>query len=138
MSILLNNGDGTFAPATNLSESGRGIAIGDLDGDLDLDLAVVDTSTDEVLLFANDGNAGFSLTDAYPVGLAPWDVEIADLDGDGDLDLAVTERGRGTVEVFLNTGGVISIIFHASVSVTKFFPASLIFFASATHSLLSF
>ena len=56
VSVLLNNGDGTFA-SRSAFQAGVGphtIMIGDLDGDLDCDLAVTDVYNDNVSILLND------------------------------------------------------------------------------------
>jgi hypothetical protein len=56
ISILLNNGDGTFAAHVTYG-AGNGpwsVAIGDLDGDVDLDLAVANELSDDVSMLRND------------------------------------------------------------------------------------
>lgn len=76
---------------------GMGVAIGDYDGDLDLDYYV--TNLGKNALLENNGNGTFSdVTDAKDVGdeFAPdrglavgWGTGFLDYDNDGDLDLYV-------------------------------------------------
>ena len=59
--ILIGNPDGTFQTAVNYSITGanpRSIAVGDLNGDGKLDLAVVNQSGDTAILLGN-GNGTF-------------------------------------------------------------------------------
>jgi len=53
--VLLGNGDGTFQSAVNygVGIGPLGIASGDLDGDIDLDLAVVSRDSDSVSVLIN-------------------------------------------------------------------------------------
>jgi len=81
---------------------------GDLDGDGDMDLAVVAESPDAWIALLNDDVAGpgtgdgTSWTQATIASLSdPTRVEVADLDGDGDLDVAGTRAGN-TAYAFLN------------------------------------
>jgi len=79
------------------------LALGDLDGDGDLDLfaAVMDASGSRVLV--NDGAGNFSDPGKRLAETISTSVALADLDGDGDLDaLMGTELGA---EVWLNQGG---------------------------------
>lgn len=64
--------------------SGSGVALGDVDGDGDVD-AVLCQSTDDSVLLLNDGSGFFAKAEVW---LMPkcTDGELADLDGDGDLD----------------------------------------------------
>ena len=79
------------------------VAIGDLDGDLDLDLAVANTLTDDVSVLLNNGDGTFGRdVTSYGAGYYPQSVAIGDLDGDGDLDLDVANAQSGNVSVLLN------------------------------------
>ncbi len=121
VSILLNRGDGTFDAEIRVPVGGttpRGnpnrtfpypgpfLAIGDLDGDLDLDLVVPGGFHAEILI--NDGSAGFTLADDPPPAprtLHVYDIELRDLDGDGDLDIAAALFARSSyLAVWLNNG----------------------------------
>jgi len=90
------------------------LAVADLDGDGDLDVAGaslgtigVDYSTygsDQFAVWWNEG-ADFSAPDTVAEVLGPRSVEAADVDGDGDLDLLVTAAtGSDTVGWYPNTG----------------------------------
>lgn len=111
VAILPNHGDGTFAEAeTYDTESAPySVAIGDLDEDKDLDLAVATLYGLGVSILLNKGDGTFEEDVVYEVdGLAPRSVVAADMDADGDLDLAVVTDGRmqveGRVSILLNTG----------------------------------
>ncbi len=76
--------------------------LGDVDGDGDLDLTLVDwggppsTADGPVRLWLNDGTARFTAApaDRTPGTLirASWDLELVDVDDDADLDLLVSCR----------------------------------------------
>ncbi len=104
VSVRLNTG-GTFAPpalaANGEVATGAGsstVALGDVDGDGDLDLLASVSGGAVVRL--NDGNGVFSAP-ASSGTLAGGFVALADMDADGDLDLA-TATGGTTVTVGLN------------------------------------
>ncbi len=113
VSVLLNNGDGTFAVLPPFSQEGAwAVAVGDLDGDTRLDLVVahrVFTNPFVSVLFGNgDGTFGAPVTYDIPVVRAK-SLAIGDLDADGDLDLVVGMSNNGSigepnVQVFLNDG----------------------------------
>jgi hypothetical protein len=94
--LCLNDGTGIFTDvsATHLPADSRrvlGIALGDLDGDGDLDALLVRSGQD--LLFLNDGAAHFVNASAGrlpPAADESTDVALVDVDGDGDLDAVIT------------------------------------------------
>ncbi len=97
VSILKNNGNGTFAPQTTFPSGGSvwAVAIGDIDGDLDADLIAARFASDVISVLKNNGNATFAAPTTFSVvpgeqsGIyEPATVALGDLDGDGDLDLA--------------------------------------------------
>jgi hypothetical protein len=110
VSVLKNNGDGTFA-ADVLYDAGAApssVAIGDLDGDID---PAVSELSDKVWVLKNNGDGTFAAGVSYGVRDFPFSVAARDLDGDGDLDLAVANAGSNDVSILLNdcSGGSISI-----------------------------
>ncbi|MET0792089.1 MAG: VCBS repeat-containing protein [Polyangiaceae bacterium] len=89
--VLLNDGSGSFTEIKSglLVDATRQLALGDVDGDGDLDVfmgswgaAGARNPADQVWL--NDGTAHFSAGDA-PLSGSP-NLLLGDLDGDGDLD----------------------------------------------------
>lgn len=112
--LWLNDGSGGFSRGSSLGEAeGEDVALGDLDGDGDLDafvaneIAEIDTArtgtviVDSVRVWTNDGSANFSRSP----GLAPArhrSVALGDVDGDGDLD-ALAARGS-EVDLWRNDG----------------------------------
>lgn len=90
-----NDGSGTFSayalPAIG-NKPVRMVAIGDIEGDGDLDMFVPDASTGAHLLFVNNGSGVFADEAASRLPALVSRVgatEFADVDGDGDLDLFV-------------------------------------------------
>jgi hypothetical protein len=106
ISILLNNGDGTFATTVNYAAGSRPISIfaADLDGDGDNDLAVANYDSDNISILLNKGDGTFATQVSYVAGDGPWSVFATDLDGDGDDDLAVANNGSHNVSILLNNG----------------------------------
>jgi len=83
----------------------RSIAVGDVDGDGDLDL-VEGGHHDTNEIYLNDGTGNFPTQRGH--GCSPsygwtWSVALADVDGDGDLDLVTGDFGRENY-VCLNDG----------------------------------
>ena len=100
----LNNGTGNFtfhtSSATSHSFSGGGISLGlgDTDGDGDLDVLRKYDSSNNTLVFLNDGTGAFTYRppdiDEGMDGRAIDDgTELADVDGDGDQDFIWMNAG---------------------------------------------
>ena len=111
---FVNNGDGTFRNATDPAQirdrNGMGSALGDYDGDGDLDWFVTAIWSVPVegqeqrfqlgnRLYANEGGAFTDVTEAAGVrdGGWGWGACFADFDNDGNLDLYHT---NGWIEPF--------------------------------------
>lgn len=100
--LFANRGDGTFEDVTLLSgtavnrqgrpEAGMGVALGDVDGDLDPDLAVTNFDIETNTLYLNAGGLDFEDVAARSGFGVPsfnrlaFGIAAADLDVDGDLD----------------------------------------------------
>ena len=95
VSVLLNAGDGSFAPAVNYSSGSGGspgdIAVDDLDGDGDDDIAVANyyfsPSVSHLAILFNLGDGSFAAPVSYVSPFTVGGVEIADINGDGLPDL---------------------------------------------------
>jgi VCBS repeat-containing protein len=109
--VLLGEGDGTFANATNFSVGGASnpgatsVAVGHFNGDSDPDLAVArgtisgQNGTVQVLLGGDKGT--FSAPTEFAVGAYPVSVAVGHFNHDSDPDLAVANNGSGNVSVLL-------------------------------------
>jgi len=106
ISILKNNGDGTFQPKIDYGtgDRSRSVFCADLDGDSDLDLAVANESDDDVSILENNGDGTFQPKVDYAAGIEPYSVFCADLDGDSDFDLAVANFESDSVSILENNG----------------------------------
>jgi len=115
VSILLSNGNGTFATPVSYSTiagtagSGpEGIAAEDFDGKNGIDLVIADTSNTAVFLL-NTGNGTFTTSLAcQPAGNGAFGVAAADFNGDSRPDIAVSNSIDGTVSILLNAGTIAS------------------------------
>jgi len=106
VSVLLNNGDGTFASESRFDagDEPSGIDVGDLDGDGQLDIVVSNSRSDDVSVLLNSGGGTFSSETRFEVGNRPLGVRIGDFDGDGNADVAAVNAQFGTVSILLNQG----------------------------------
>jgi hypothetical protein len=105
VSILKNNGDGTFPTKADYpaGHSPQSVFCADLDGDGDLDLAVADS--DNVSILKNNGDGTFTAPVNYGAGGSPFFIFCADLDGDLDLDLAVGHSASTNMVSILKNNG---------------------------------
>ncbi|MEW5988788.1 MAG: FG-GAP-like repeat-containing protein [Chloroflexota bacterium] len=108
ISILLGNGDGTFAPQQEVAvgRSPRGVAILDADGDGDAD--VVNTNSfgaGSLSLLVNNGNGVFNPPINFEGGATgEWAVMAADMNEDGIMDLVVGAQSSSTMLVLGGNG----------------------------------
>jgi len=105
VSVRLNNGSGVFSGTQQVAINGHPInlALGDTDGDGDLDLVTANGlyyygNTTSVRL--NDGTGSFAGTQEVLVSTGPSNVVLADVDSDGDLDMLT--GGVASASVRLN------------------------------------
>ncbi len=80
------------------------VAVGDIDGDNDLDIFIAKCESDpsdKILL--NDGHGFFTYSGQSFGSTQSYGVALGDLDGDGDLDAFITKR-TSPDEVWLNDG----------------------------------
>ena len=96
----------TFAPAIQFGAGAApsSLATGDLNGDAQLDLVVVNYSGQSVSVLLGDGTGGFGPDTEYPNPGDPYALALGDLDGDGLLDLLVTSYLSDSLSVRLGDG----------------------------------
>jgi hypothetical protein len=97
-------GNAAFAPGVNyaVGSSPASAAVGDLDGDGKLDIAVVDSASGDVSVLRNTGNGTFAPAVNF-TGWNPWSLAMGDLNGDGRPDLAVGNISEDNFSVLLNS-----------------------------------
>ena len=109
LSIYANEGGRSFSDPDVVDTGSRPIdvAIGDLNGNGALDLAVSAFGADEVWLHFNDGAGNFTASnpeERLDVGSAPVSIEARDMDRSAALDLVVASAGDERVEYLQNEG----------------------------------
>jgi hypothetical protein len=115
VTILLGDGRGGFKePAGSpfaCGDSPFGLAVGDVNGDGKVDLAVVDSPSstaeghgrDGLTVMLGNGKGEFAMVTGSPfeTGKTPNHVAIGDVNGDGVNDIAVSSPDANTITLFL-------------------------------------
>jgi VCBS repeat protein/Big-like domain-containing protein len=107
VSILLGNGNGTFAPQQVVAVGGspHGIAVLDADGDGDPDIATANTGSNNVSLILNNGSGVFGTATSFDSGgNGEYSMGAGDMTGDGIDDLVVGAQGDQTIHVLRGNG----------------------------------
>jgi hypothetical protein len=106
--VLLGNGDGTFKSPTSSPATGiklESIAVGDWNGDGNLDVAVANAGSNTVTVLLGNGSGTLTATAASPAtGADPVSIAVGDFNGDGILDLAVANANNANVTILLGNG----------------------------------
>jgi hypothetical protein len=103
VSVLLNNGNGTFGTAQTFAVGGdpAAVAVGDVSGDGKPDIVTANTNG-TVSVLVGLGNGTFGAPQSYTVSGPANSVALGDFNHDGHLDIATT--GGTETDVLLNNG----------------------------------
>lgn len=97
---FIDSGQSVGTSLTTLS-----IALGDIDGDGDLDLIEGNDNGKDNRIYFNDGVGNFTDSSQTLGANYTWSIAIGDLDGDGDLDLVAGNYYNSQAnQVYLNNG----------------------------------
>jgi hypothetical protein len=90
--LIMNAGDGTFnAPVLRQAQAAiGGVAVGDFNGDNNMDMAVTNNVANSVSVFLGDGAGGLGAATHFPANQEPYAIEVGEFTGDTNLDIVVT------------------------------------------------
>ncbi len=93
VSVLLGNGDGSYQEQQHFAagDRPRSVALGDLNGDGLLDLAVANSGSGDVSVLLGNGDGSFQDQRRFAASASSTSIALGDLNGDGVLDLAVPD-----------------------------------------------
>ncbi|HUU84428.1 MAG TPA: VCBS repeat-containing protein [Phycisphaerae bacterium] len=96
--------DGMFSDRYNYpaGDGPHSVAVGDLNGDEWLDLAVANIGSDSVSVLLGLGDGTFAAAAHYAGGDVPQSVAIGDVTGDGQNDVITSNWHTGNVSVLVN------------------------------------
>ena len=108
LAVSLGNGDGTFTPANgspiSLGQGLYALVVADFNGDGKLDVAVTDSSANDVYILLGNGDGTFGPPTTIAVGSGPDAIVAGDFNNDGKLDLAIANFEDNTVTLLLGNG----------------------------------
>ena len=106
LSLLINDGTGTFAPQATRFTGNTPVAfeLGDLNGDGRLDIVVANQADNTVGVLLSNDVSFFADQVTYQVGAQPSAVTIGDINNDGMADIVSINQEEGSISILLNAG----------------------------------
>ncbi|CAF4153064.1 unnamed protein product [Adineta steineri] len=109
--ILPGTGNGSFGLQTKfltgVTDAPYMVAVGNFNGDAQLDLVVTFYDLASVGVFLGTGNGSFGLPIMFSTdsgsGSTPYGITVGDFNNDGRLDIAVTDAAHETMNILLNS-----------------------------------
>jgi hypothetical protein len=124
----LGNGDGQFQTATAFTSgsSAYGVAVADFNKDGNLDLAAVNSGSNDISVRLATNAAQYGNAMNYTSGADPRAIAAGDLNGDGAIDLATVSFGSSNLNVYLNKNDGTGTFNAASSSTVGTSPVHLV------------
>src|SRR5437867_771445 len=106
ISILLANGDGSFAAPLKIAVGTKPVfvAAADFNNDNKLDLAVANSGSNDIAILLGNGDGTFSSSVSYAVGSQPVAIATSDFNNDGRPDVVVANLLSENLSVLLANG----------------------------------
>jgi len=106
MILLLGDGAGGLNFSAEVNAAGRSwmLAVGDVNGDGNVDVVSANVFPDNATVVLGDGEGNLHPPVTYPVGRNPLAIDLGDLDGDGDLDMVVSSFFSADWTIYENAG----------------------------------
>lgn len=105
------SGNGSFTGPVkfNVGNGPVSTALGDLDGDGNMDIVTVNALTDDLTILLGDGTGSYTEPSNSPLaaGSVLIDVKLADVNNDGNLDIITVKSTSNEVDIFLGIGSAI-------------------------------
>ena len=110
ISVLLNNGNGTFASHVDYAAgtAPSAVAVGDFNGDGKSDIAVANQNSNNVSILLGNGDGTFQTAVNYMAGNEPAYLAMGDFNSDGKIDLAVGDQSQSITLLLGNGDGTFS------------------------------
>lgn len=109
--ILYGHGDGSFAIQisclTGLLSSPTSIIVNDFNNDMELDIAVANSGTNNIGVFYGYGNGTFGSQTIYPITVDSNVQSIAhdDFNHDNQPDIIIANYGKDTIDILVSSDG---------------------------------
>jgi hypothetical protein len=106
VSILLNDGSGSFVPSPAVLVGSQPVAVAVAAMNIDElpDIITSNRGSNNISVLMNAGGGSFVDAVSYGVGVSPYGIVATDLDANGSPDVAVVNSGSQSFSVLLNPG----------------------------------
>ena len=108
ISVLIGGGDGSFTNATNspimVGTNPGSIALYDFNGDGKLDIAEINSGSNDMGILFGNGDGTFQSVVNYSTESSPNGIGIADFNGDNKIDIVTANQTSNTISLFKGNG----------------------------------
>ena len=104
LSVLLNNGDGTFTTHSVYGVRATDVVVGDFNNDGNLDVVAADSETGQLLFLAGNGDGTFQPGVPVDGGPSPGRMVAGHFHSNAQLDLAVVNPDANAVNILPGNG----------------------------------